>query len=226
MKRKAILWTLLDLIFVVVFNIVFFVTGGADRNASVWISYGFIHFAYIMAVATPLITKKTKQAVLQISVYAVSSGYFILEFVIGLVFIILNQESYKPALIVQLIVAGLYLALLIIFLLVNEATEDNLEKGEKENDFIKTCSSRVKLLMGRLGERGCDKALENLYDLIHSSPSHSSASVSQLEQQAMGLLSQLEGAVNAKEKENAVNIANQISEIFKQRNQILKKENQ
>lgn len=225
MKRKAILWMLLDLIFLAVFNIVFFVVGGAARPASVWISYCFIHFAYAMVVATPFITKKSRQSVLGVSVYAVSSAYFLIEFIVGLVFILLNQESFKPALVVQLIMAALYLALLIIFLLANEKTNESIEKGEKENGFIKDCASRVKLLMGRLNEKGCDKALENLYDLIHSSPSRSSASVAQLEQQSRELISRLEAAVENNEKENTVTAANRIEQLFKQRNSILKKEN-
>lgn len=225
MKRKAILWMLLDLIFLVVFNVVFFVLGEGSGPASVWISYAFIHFAYAMAVATPFITGKSKQAVLGVSVYAISSGYFLVEFIVGVVFILLSPESFKPALVVQLILAAIYLAMLIIFLLVNETTNESLEREETENVFIKSCSSRVKLLMGKLGEKGCDKALENLYDLIHSSPSRSSVSVSELEKQSTNLISQLEAAVNNKEKENTVNIANRIGELFKERNQILRKEN-
>lgn len=223
MKRKAILWMLLDLIFVVVFNIVFFVVGGASRPASVWISYCFIHFAYAMTVATPFITKKSKQAVLGVSVYAISSGYFLIEFIVGLVFILISPKSFKPALVVQLILAAIYLAMLIIFLLANESTNESLEREETENDFIKASASRVKLLMGKLGEKGCDKALENLYDLIHSSPSRSSSSVKQLEQQCKDLISQLETSVNNKEKENTIDIAGRIEELFKERNQILKK---
>ncbi len=223
MKRKAILWMLLDLIFVVVFNIVFFVVGGADRPASVWISYCFILFAYAMTVATPFITKKNKQAVLGVSVYAVSSGYFLIEFIVGIVFILISPKSFKPALVVQLILAAIYLAMLIIFLLANESTNESLEREETENDFIKTSASRVKLLMGKLGEKGCDKALERLYDLIHSSPSRSISSVKQLEQQCKDLISQLETAVNNKEKESVVDIAGRVEELFKERNQILKK---
>ena len=49
MKKKIALWIILDLIFLIVFNTVFFVAGGADHPASVWISYGFIHFAYTNA---------------------------------------------------------------------------------------------------------------------------------------------------------------------------------
>lgn len=222
MKRKAILWLLLDLIFVAVFNIVFFVLGGGERPASVWISYGFIHFAYAMTIATPLLTRNCRETVLKVSVYAVSSGYFLLEFIVGLVFILISPSSFKPALVVQLIIAAIYLALLIIFLLANENTNESLEREERENAFIKTSASKVKLLMGKVGEKDCEKALERLYDLIHASPSRSSASVKDTEQQCAELISQLEAAVNGKEKENTVEIAGRLEELFKERNQTLK----
>lgn len=225
MNRKAILWMLLDLIFLVVFNIVFFVVGGGERHASVWISYAFIHFAYIMAVATPYITKNSKQAVFGYSVYAVSSLYFILEFVIGVIFILVNPESFKPALVVQLILAAIYLALLIIFLLANEKTDEALNKEENENSYIKSCSSRIKTLIGKLNDSACDKTLEKLYDLVHSSPSRSSASVAQIEQLSTTLLSQLETAVIGGDKETAMNTAAQLEDLFRQRISILKAEN-
>src|SRR5699024_4531039 len=102
MNKKSVLWILLDLIFLAVFNTVFFVAGGTDHTASVWISYGFIHFAYLMVLVTPfLIRKSSSAAVFGFSLYSISSTYFLLEFVVGLIFIFMKSESYKASLIVQ-----------------------------------------------------------------------------------------------------------------------------
>ena len=59
MNKKQVLWILLDLVFFIIFNVVFFVAGGTEHKASVWISYAFIHVAYIMLVITPLLVRKT-----------------------------------------------------------------------------------------------------------------------------------------------------------------------
>ena len=59
MRKKNVLWILLDLVFLIVFNVVFFVAGGTDHPASVWISYGFIHFSYIMLLITPILIRKS-----------------------------------------------------------------------------------------------------------------------------------------------------------------------
>ena len=70
MNKKSVLWILLDLVFLAVFNTVFFVAGGTDHTASVWISYGFIHFAYLMVLVTPfLIRKSSSAAVFGFSLY-------------------------------------------------------------------------------------------------------------------------------------------------------------
>ena len=118
---------LLDLVFLIVFNVVFFVAGGTDHPASVWISYGFIHLAYIMLLITPfLIRKSTNTAVLGFPLYSISSAYFIVAFIVGLIFIFTHPESYKAALIVQVIIAGIYAVMLISHMIANESTGNAL----------------------------------------------------------------------------------------------------
>ena len=92
MNKKNVLWILLDLVFLVVFNVVFFVASGTQHPASVWISYGFIHFAYIMLLVTPfLIRKSSSAAVFGFSLYSISSTYFFVAFIAGIVFILIHS---------------------------------------------------------------------------------------------------------------------------------------
>ena len=129
MNKKRTLWILLDLVFLIVFNVVFFVAGGTEHSASVWISYGFIHFAYIMLLITPfLIRKSTNTAVLGFPLYSISSAYFIVVFVVGLIFIFTHPDSYKAALIVQVIIAGIYAVMLISHMIANENIANNIER--------------------------------------------------------------------------------------------------
>lgn len=53
MKRVNILWLLLDSLFLIAFNVLFFMFVDY-RTDSVWVSYGFIHFSYILMLLTPL----------------------------------------------------------------------------------------------------------------------------------------------------------------------------
>ena len=149
MNKKSILWIILDLIFLVVFNTIFFAAGGSDRTASVWISYGFIHFAYLMVIITPfLIRESSSSAVFGFSLYAISSTYFLVELFVGLIFILLKSENHKSALIVQVLIAGVYAVLLLSHLIANEHTADSVERHEEEVSYIKTAASRVKAHLG------------------------------------------------------------------------------
>ena len=220
--KKTVLWILLDLIFLIVFNTVFFVAGGTEQPASVWISYGFIHFSYIMVILTPfLIRKSSSAAVFGFSLYSISSAYFMIEFVVGLIFVLLRLESYKPALIVQIIIAGLYAIMLISNLLANESTADSIEKHEAEVDYIKTTSAKVKGLMDRMSDKKANKQIEKLYDMLHASPAKSSPAVKDIEIEIADRVEGLEVKVRKDLAEDVIKICDEIISLAEERNRTL-----
>ena len=226
MNKKSVLWILLDLVFLAVFNTVFFVAGGTDHTASVWISYGFIHFAYLMVLVTPfLIRKSSSAAVFGFSLYSISSTYFLLEFVVGLIFIFMKSESYKASLIVQVIVAGIYAVLLLSHLIANEHTADSIEQHEEEVAYIKTASARVKALIGKANDKKANKEIEKAYDTLHSSPSKSVATVKLLEEEIKNKVADLEDAVAANETAAIITIAGEIIALTDERNRKLRLSN-
>lgn len=219
MNKKSILYILLDLVFLAVFNIVFFVAGGTEHPASVWISYGFIHFSYLMILVTPfLIRKSSSQAVFGFSLYSISSTYFLVEFIVGLIFIFLRQESVKAALIVQVIIAGIYAVILIAHLLANESTADSVERREEEVSYIKTAASRVKSLMGKLDNKKANKEIEKVYDLLHSSPTKTISSAHSLELEIKNKISELEGVVAAKDNDAVITLTGELLQTIEERN--------
>lgn len=219
MNKKSILYILLDLVFLTVFNTVFFVAGGTEHPASVWISYGFIHFAYLMVLATPLLTRKSSSAsVFGFALYSVSSYYFILELVVGLIFVFVRSDSYKASLIVQIIIAGIYAVMLLSNMIANEHTADNIERHEDEVAYIKNASSRVKLLVGKANDKKANKELEKTYDLLHSSPTRSIATVKSLEEQINNKVSELEDAVSSNNTSQIITVAGVIASMVEERN--------
>ena len=226
MKKKNFLWIALDLVFLIVFNVVFFVAGGASHPASVWISYAFIHFAYLMVLVTPfLIRKSSSAAIFGFSLYSISSTYFLVELVVGIAFIFLKQDSYKLALIVQVIIAGIYAVMLISHLIANESTADSVERHEQEVAYIKDAASRVKLLVGKLPDKKSNREIEKLYDLLHSSPSRSNSTVHGLEGTIVNLIEELESAISYENKDEAVKLAAEITKTVEERNRRLRQQN-
>lgn len=193
MNKKNFLWIILDLIFLVIFNVVFFVISGTEHSVSVWISYGFIHLAYIMLLITPkLIRKSSSSSVFGFSLYTISSTYFLVEFIIGVIFIFAKPESYKVSLVVQIIAFGIYAAMLISHMIANEYTADNIERHELELQYVKNCSAQIKGIMNQVEDKNIKKKVEKAYDTLHSSPVRSNNTARDYELTVMDLIEVLE----------------------------------
>ena len=226
MKKKNVLWGILNLIFLIIFNTLFFVLSdknGVGYNASVWISYGFIHFAYLMLMLTPYLIRKGKSsAVFGFSIYSISATYFLVEFVTGIIFILAASESYKAALILQLCIAGLYGIILVSHLLANEYTAEAEEKRQPPIAYIKDASAKVKILLERISDKEIKKVVERVYDAIYSSPVKSHPELAQKEEHILQSVKELSDTVGAGNKEGIISIANSLLSSINERNSLLK----
>lgn len=223
MKVQKYLSFLMSLIFLVVFNVIFFVAGGTDREVSVWISYVLIHFAYIMMVATLVFVNQGKsQAIFGFTIGSVSMAYFVAEFVIGVFFIFLGFQNVKPALFVQWIVAAIYLLLLMINMKANIATASSEAVHEAEVSFVKDASGRMKLMLDNFSDSDTNKAIERAFDYVRTSPSKSNPAVKSLEMDLFLKVGELGRAVSAQDATRAKEIAATIIAIMEERNRQLK----
>ena len=223
MKKTNVLWFILDLIFLVIFNVFFFVIGGVGHNVSVWISYGFIHFAYFMLLLTPVLIRKGKSsAVFGFSLYSISSVYFLIEFVTGIIFILVSRDSYNAALLVQLCIAGLYGIILISNLIANEHTADVEEKRQYQIAYVKDASAKLKGLLENISDKETKKKVERVYDAIYSSPVKSHPDLIQMENQILQSINGLESAVSTGNKDTIISLANSLLGATNERNMRLK----
>lgn len=221
-KKRIVLYLLLGLIFLAVFNTVFFLVGGTDHPVSVWISYGFIHLAYFMMLLTPILTRKVDNpAVLAFPLATVSLIYFLVEFAAGLVFIFLKLDNYKIPLIVQLVIFAIYAVILIANLIANEHSADSEAGSKKEIGFVKDSASRVKALMDKFPDKKVNKEVEGLYDLLHSSSAKSDPSVATLEREITNGIEGLESAALAKDSALASEYIRQLTQRVEERNRRL-----
>lgn len=223
MNKKSILWILLDLVFLIVFNVVFFVMGGTQHPVSVWISYGFIHFAYIMLVVTPfLIRKSSSVAVFGFSLYSISSAYFFVAFIAGVIFIAAHPENYKWSLIIQVVIAGFYAIMLISNMIANEHTADSIERHEMELQYVKESSAMLKGIMEMASDKALKKKIEKAYDLLHSSQVKSSGAVRDYEVTVMDLIEVLEQNVIRNDVTTANTTLDKIMKNANERNRRLR----
>jgi len=126
MKRVNILWLLLNSLFLVVFNLLFFLfIDTSNFNTTIWISYGFIHFAYLLLLLTPFMVRKSSVSTnYRRPLYLITGACFIVELFVGIICILIAPERSKVAIILQTVLAALFLDCLLLHLIANEHTAD------------------------------------------------------------------------------------------------------
>lgn len=156
---------------------------------------------------------------------AISSAYFIVELVIGIIFIMTAMESYKMALIVQVIIAAVYLFVLISNIMANDVTAEAVERQELQVQYLKEASMILKGLMGQVTDKTANKKIEKVYDLIRSSPAKSDRSVADLEGRIIEELGNLQSIAEQGNPEDIVICADKIYRLANERNRQLKLSN-
>ena len=223
MKKTGVLWIIMKLIFPIVFNALFFVGGGTEHNASVWLSYGFIHFAYFTLLLTPKLIREVKNAaVLGLSLYSISAAYFLVQFVTGIIFILVSPESYKAAFLVQLCMAGLYGAMFVSYMIANEITADAEEKRQYQIGYVKDASAKLKASLDSISDKGTKKKVERAYDALCSSPVKSHPSVAQMEDRILMSINEIDDAASAGNNEKIFSLADSLLTVVNERNTRLK----
>jgi hypothetical protein len=172
MKRINILWLLLDSLFLFIFNFLFFMLGDvSEAKTSMWISYGFIHFAYILLLGTPLIVRRSStDYIYRRPLFAVTTAYFIIELIVGGIIILIAPDGTKVAWIIQTVLATVCVAWLLTHLIANEHTADSTERREVELQYVKGASTKIYAMIQQIADKATVKRVERIYDVIHSSP--------------------------------------------------------
>ena len=223
MKKVHVLWVILDLIFLVIFNAFFFALGVKEHNTSVWISYGFIHFAYFLLLLTPFMIRRTQSAaVFGFSLYTISAVYFLIEFVTGIVFIVVSPENFAPALLVQICIAGLYGIILISNMIANEHTANAEEKRQTQIAYVKDASIKLKGLLEKITDKEAKKMVGRVYDAVYSSPVKSHPDLTETESRILHSVNALEDAISTENKDNIISLANSLLADVNERNMRLK----
>jgi len=142
---------IVHLLFLGAFNIVFFVLKGTDNLPSVWISYGAIHLAYVLVWGLPF-TGLKRADIFGISSTVILHIYFWIEFVVGIVFISVEPQSWEVAFVVQLIVLCIFVAAALLgrigghYAQEGEPMRDELARNTKQTDYVKLAQTKLDIL--------------------------------------------------------------------------------
>ena len=219
MDKKRLLWYVLDSIFVIVFNLFFFLLGGTEHCASVWFSYVMIHVAYGLVLATPyLIAKGSSSTDYGRPVFVGTAAYFFVEFLTGLIFILVEPQSMTAPILVQVTILAVFAVFVLANLIANEHTAESVERHEKELEYVKQCCLKLKLLSSKSNHSQVSKNIDKAFDIINASPLKSNNSVADIEKSVIDKISELEAATL---DETALTLIDEIIKLANERNQKL-----
>lgn len=123
MKKNILFVGLIDLIIAVCFNAIFFINI-KNPITQIWISYGFINFAFLMMILSPLVTKNSKSTYLfSVVNTSVSTVYYIATIVFGLVCIFSRKLSVNLTLTIFIILTAIYLIIFLSMLIIERRTD-------------------------------------------------------------------------------------------------------
>lgn len=222
MNKKTGLWIALDLIFVVVFNVVFFILLSGKHPASVWVAYAFIHIAYIMVVVTPFLTRKGRDAHLfGTTIASISTAYFITTLISGIVIIAIHPETVKWTIIVEVVLTGIYAVMLLINMLANEHTAEVTVKQQIQLQYVRGSSARLNEIMSVVSDKKLKKKLQRAYDIVHSSQVYSSPAAQRYEVEVLSLLDNIEDYLGVEDLESADRSVDELIKAANKRNSMV-----
>lgn len=214
----------IKLILLAVFNVSFFTITKAECTFSMWISYGFIHFAFLMFFLSPLFTRKSRNSrhVAIESIALVTAIYFVATLLVGLFFL------FNPLLVlfqysVEAFITGIYLIILLITIVVNNRIADNDNAADAEKQLLNNIYVKAEFLKTKSGDAQVITELNALQEDSRYSPTKSSTAVKEYEMQILSNLDEITWDVEKVTSEEFLLKVKNCRDLLKQRNLMLKK---
>lgn len=183
MKRNVIK-AVIALIFLVVFNVLYFLASREHTTAD-WVSYAFIHAAYLCLLATPLFAVGVVGkglTVLIASLWLRALGYFFLELIVGTAFLLASPEGYVWPLAVQAILLAAFLILQLMGVLANDSTTRSTRRQRKESLYLQELKDRLSQRMRTIDDSALKEQVRPCLEALSASPLQSLAGAEAEEQ--------------------------------------------
>jgi hypothetical protein len=177
-----------------------------------------------MLLITPILVKKYENAaIFGYPLLSLSTGYFLIQFVVGLLFIFIALDGYKTTLTTQICIAGIYGIFLTIFMIANEYTGNSVNTRQTQISYIKGAATRILGILSNIKDPESVKKVEKVYDILSTCPVKTHTDVAPIENSIMVLIDKLEIAVSNDDKDEIVSISDSIIKSANERNMILKR---
>lgn len=172
--KKNVIKVVIALIFLVVFNLLYFLASN-EHTAADWVSYAFVHAAFVCLLATPLFGTGVGRGltVLIASLWLRALGYFLIELVVGGAFLLASPEGYIWPLAVQSILLAVFLIMQLMSVLANDSTTASIRRQRTEAAYLQDLKDRLSSLMGVIDDKALKQQVRECHEALSASPTQS-----------------------------------------------------
>lgn len=214
---------MLSLVFLITFNGTFFVLFGTENPNSVWISYTFIHIAYFTMLLLPIYkTKGEASYYLTSSLYVQAIGYFLLELIVGVVFIAWRLEEITWPLIIQAVLWLVYMVLILGNAWANQATAKSLQKRQQDIGQYQSNRMNIKRLLAWAEDAEVKRILVICYDRLDISSSSKTPESENLDAEIAQTIDLLKLNLRSGDNKLSLDSAMNLHKLIEERKTLLK----
>lgn len=206
------------ILFPIVFVALFFVIGGTEHGITCWIGFGATMLAYIMMIAVPLLIPNSLSAYLfGMTSGTITSIFFVVQFVLGLIFMISDFEKWKIALIIEIVMFVIAILFMLQLLQADETTAKKEVKHQQEVYSVKSLVIKSKMIVDRATDSDIKKCVRNVYDELNSCPTSSNPKVKAIDGSISYSLDVLNQSVMAGDLNSVKASATSVTALIKER---------
>lgn len=221
--KTTLIRIVFTLVFLVVFNTLFFLLSGTDNPTSVWVSYAYIHVAYFTILFLPVLkTKGDASYYLSSVLYGQAITYFILELIAGVVFIAYRMESPVWSLVVQTALWLIFVVLILGNAWANQATAQSLEKRKQDIDAYQSMRMSLKRLMAKTDKPELKRLIADCSDKLEASSSRQTQESEKIDIEIEQAIASLRQSITEGDVEESTSLARQLAGLIEERKTILK----
>ena len=221
--KTTLIRIVFTLVFLVVFNTLFFLLSGTDNPTSVWVSYAYIHVAYFTILFLPVLkTKGDASYYLSSVLYGQAITYFLLELIAGVVFIIYRMESPVWSLVVQTALWLIFVVLILGNAWANQATAQSLEKRKQDIDTYQSMRISLKRLMAKTDKPELKRLIADCSDKLEASSSRQTQESEKIDIEIEQAIASLRQSITGDDVEESTSLARQLAGLIEERKTILK----
>lgn len=221
--KTTLIRIVFTLVFLVVFNTLFFLLSSTDNPTSVWVSYAYIHVAYFTILFLPVLkTKGDASYYLSSVLYGQAITYFILELIAGVVFIVYRMESPVWSLVVQTALWLIFVVLILGNAWANQATAQSLEKRKQDIDAYQSMRMSLKRLMAKTDKPELKRLIADCSDKLEASSSRQTQESEKIDIEIEQAIASLRQSITGDDVEESTSLARQLAGLIEERKTILK----